>query len=299
MCEIWRITERAEISPQQLQDMLPDIERLEVEQVVFSGGEPLLHSDLGALARPLRALGIRLTLLTTGLLLERHAELAAECFDEVIVSLDGPPEVHDRVRRVPEAFGLLERGVRALGGRVPTAGRCTVQSENAGALRATVATARRLGLESISFLAADLSSEAFHRPGGWTAEKQAEVSGGPAALAVLEREVEALIVEEAASIEAGFIRESPEKLRRIAGRFREALGLAQPQAPRCNAPWVSAVVETDGALRPCFFHAEVGNVLAGGLAGGVNGARAEEFRSRLDVAEDPTCRRCVCSLYRA
>jgi hypothetical protein len=37
-------------------------------------------------------------------------------------------------------------------------------------------------------------------------------------------------------------------------------------APRCNAPWVSAVVETDGAVRPCFFQQAIGNLADGTLA---------------------------------
>ena len=54
---------------------------------------------------------IRLTLLTTGLLLGKNASQVAELFDDVIVSLDGPERIHDAIRRVDKAFILLQRGV--------------------------------------------------------------------------------------------------------------------------------------------------------------------------------------------
>jgi MoaA/NifB/PqqE/SkfB family radical SAM enzyme len=170
-----------------------------------------------------------------------------------------------------------------------------VQRENAGELRATVDAARSLGLRSISFLAADLTSTAFNRPDPWGPERRAEVELDAAGLTRLEAEVEALIAREAG---AGFVLENPAKLRRIVRHFRAALGLEEPEAPRCNAPWVSAVVEADGAVRPCFFHPPIGSLRQGTLAEVINGPTAAAFRGGLDVSRDPTCRRCACSLYR-
>src|SRR5207248_11086192 len=93
--------------------------------------------------------------------------------------------------------------------------------------------------------------------------------------------------------------ESPDKLRRIAHHYRAHIGLAEPAAPRCNAPWVSAVIESDGTVRPCFFHEPIGSVAQQSLLEVVTGPRAIEFRNALNIAENPICRRCVCSLYLA
>jgi len=294
MCDIWKTTDAREISVAELERHLGAIERLGVEWVVFSGGEPLLHSDLFQLARRLRRSGIRTTLLSTGLLLERHAARVAEDIDDVIVSLDGPPDVHDQIRRVPGAFQRLAAGVRALEQRrpgYPVAARCTVQALNAQHLRATVETARQLGLRALSFLAADLSSTAFNRPEPWPAQRQASIAPDPA---VLEQEVEALI---AAYPSDGFVAERPEKLRRLVAHFRAHQGLEPHVAPRCNAPWVSAVIEPNGDVRPCFFHPPVGNLSAVALDEVVNGPRAVAFRQNLRVADNPICQQCVCSLH--
>jgi radical SAM protein with 4Fe4S-binding SPASM domain len=72
--------------------------------------------------------------------------------------------------------------------------------------------------------------------------------------------------------------------------------LEQPKAPTCNAPWVSAVIEMDGAVRPCFFHPAIGNQRDATLESVLNSAQARNFRENLVIQEDPICRRCVCSL---
>ena len=77
MCDIWQITTRSEISPADVTGWLPEWRRLGVRRVLLSGGEPLMHSSLGELCAPLRDAGIDITLLTTGLLLKRHASNVA------------------------------------------------------------------------------------------------------------------------------------------------------------------------------------------------------------------------------
>ena len=148
---------------------------------------------------------------------EPNAARIVEGTDEVIVSLDGPAKIHDAIRRVPGAFARLAKGVGAvhrLSPDFPIGARCTVQGRNAAHLRATVKAAREMGLRSVSFLAADLSSTAFNRAVAWPADRQSTIAPE---LAALEREMECLIAEYPAD---GFVLESPEKLRRIVGHFR-------------------------------------------------------------------------------
>ena len=297
MCDIWKTDATREITAEELERHGGDIARLRVEWVVFSGGEPLMHSDLFRLCAVLRERNIRTTLLSSGLLLERYASRIVESIDDVIVSLDGPREVHNAIRRVPSAFDLLEAGVAALHRERPyfaVSARTTVQRRNCGLLRDTVEAARELALKSVSFLAADVSSEAFHRLNVWDSSRQNQVALAPEEIPVLENEVEALIQ----AGECGrFVAESAEKLRRIVTHFRAHLCQAAPMAPRCNAPWVSAILESDGVVRPCFFHRPIGTVANGAtLMDVLNGPEAIAFRSNLDVASNPVCRRCVCSL---
>jgi len=300
MCDIWKTPEGKAFRKADLEPHLASIRRLGVRWVVFSGGEPLMNAELPVLCEILRAENIRLTLLTTGLLLQKCASTVAAGFDDVIVSLDGPPEVHDKIRRVEKAFALLEAGVKALREQRPEmriTARTTVQKANHCHLRETVCAARRMNLNGISFLAADLTSSAFNRPLLWPASRQDEIGLSLREVAALEREIEALIQETGRASECGFIAETPEKLRRMARQFRVQLRLKAGESPICNAPWVSAVIETDGTVRPCFFHAAIGNLREGSLESIVNGEAGRAFRKNLDIANNAICQRCVCSLH--
>ncbi len=300
MCDIWRIRQAREIKPSDLEPHLESIRALGVRWVVFSGGEPQLNRELSTLAGMLRGEGVRLTLLTAGLLLEAHADETAAMVDDIIVSLDGPEEIHDRIRRVPHAFARLSRGIAAIRRVRPDiniGARTTVQKANHRALRASVAAAHAIGADSISFLAADVSSSAFNRAEPWDSSRQSEVALTVAETGDLEYEVEALIAESAPDLASGYIREGADKLRRIVHHFRAQLGLVDPVAPRCNAPWVSSVVEADGSVRPCFFQPLIGNIHDAPLSAIVNGPQAIAFRSQLKVADNPVCRQCVCPLH--
>lgn len=299
MCDIWKREANDELRAQDLQRHRASLENLGVHQVVLTGGEPLLHSDLGALCNFFHEQNIHLTLLTTGLLLHKRAEEVAVLFDDIIVSLDGPPEIHDAIRRITGAYNLIQKGVAAVrhhNPAIPITCRTTVQKANHRHLRKTIDAARALGLDSISFLAADLTSQAFNRALVWPGERQSEISLTLEETAALDDEIEQIIVEYEAGINHEYILESAAKLRRIPRRFREHLGLFPPQAPTCNAPWVSAVVEVDGAVRPCFFHPPIGNMASATLEEVLNGNLAQSFRESLNIESNPTCQRCVCSL---
>jgi Fe-coproporphyrin III synthase len=299
MCDIWKIRDAKEFSIADLERQIASFRELSVRWVVFTGGEPQKNSRLPVLARMLREEGIRVTLLTAGLLLETQAEAIAATVDDVIVSLDGPPALHNRIRRVPRAFERLAAGVQELRRfrpDIPVHARYTVQKLNHCCLRATAVAAKGIGLNSISFLAADVSSSAFNGQLSLL-EREERVALNAIEVEELEQEIECLIQEHGGDLTSGFISESPSKLGRIVRHFRAHLGQLEPVAPRCNAPWVSAVIDAGGDVRPCFFHRPLGNTRDRALHEILNGPQALQFRRNLDTANDPICRRCVCSLH--
>jgi MoaA/NifB/PqqE/SkfB family radical SAM enzyme len=299
MCDIWKTRDQNKIGVREIEPQLESIRRLGVRWIVFSGGEPLMNAELPEMCSLLRAKGIRLTLLSTGLLLKKCGGDVAANFNDVIVSLDGPREIHDGIRRVPGAFDLLREGVRALRNirsDIKITARSTVQKANHGHLMETVHAAKQLQLDGISFLAVDVTSTAFNRSLVWPLNRQIEIGLSLDELGVLENEIERLIAASGRDFEAGFVAESPQKLRRIARHFRAQLGMTAAESPVCNAPWVSAVIEADGSVRPCFFHPSIGNLSGTTLEAVINGPEGRNFRSTLDVASNPICRNCVCSL---
>lgn len=306
MCSIWRDGRGLAMEPESIAAEIDAWRAAGLERIVLSGGEPLRHPRLAALLGALACTPC--TLLTSGMTLEAQAPLLAEGpVDDVIVSLDGPPDLHNRIRGRADAYARVERGVarlRSLAPHLRISARCTVQRANVHALRQTVDSARALGLAGISFLAVDAHSQAFNR-----SELPDAVSGdhGPAAgllpdaqgLSDLEQELAALFASHGEAFAKGFIAESPAKLRRrLLEHFRAELGLGPRPGVGCNAPWVSAVVEADGQVRPCFFHAPTGRWQPGtrDLLTSWLEPEAAAFRAGLDVASHPLCQRCVCNL---
>jgi radical SAM protein with 4Fe4S-binding SPASM domain len=175
-----------------------------------------------------------------------------------------------------------------------------VQRANFESLRATVKAAHEIGLDRISFLAADVSSDAFNRPDGWSEAHVHQVALDTADVPLLDAELDALKREHGEDFASGFIAESPEKLRRRLSRYFAALAGDGDFSPNdCNAPWVSSVIEADGTVRPCFFQPPLGNIhTAGdkGLVSILNSREAVAWRQGLDTHRNEICRRCVCTL---
>jgi MoaA/NifB/PqqE/SkfB family radical SAM enzyme len=305
MCDIWRTTTRDEISAEVVAARLDEWRGLGVERTVLSGGEALMHSHLWELCAHLRRASIGITLLSTGLLLKRHARSVVQYCDDVVVSLDGPQATHDAIRNVPRAYERLAQGVHAVaaaaaerGVSVTLSARCTVQKQNYQQLRAVVRAARELGLARISFLAADVSTDAFNRPSGWDDDHIARVALTAGDLPLLQRELDSLEREHADDFASGFIAESAIKLRRRLYQYYAALTGSGGFFPnRCNAPWVSTVIESDGTVRPCFFQPPLGKLHgAESLLSILNSPQSLNWRAGLDIQRDAICRRCVCTL---
>ena len=120
MCDIWRLSTKSEIETKEVAAWLSEWRAFGVKRVVLGGGEALLHSHLWEMCELLRQADIGITVLSTGLLLRRHAlELVRYC-DDVVVSLDGPREIHDKIRNIPRAYDRLADGVAAVKAAEPS-----------------------------------------------------------------------------------------------------------------------------------------------------------------------------------
>jgi MoaA/NifB/PqqE/SkfB family radical SAM enzyme len=288
-CQVWKGASSPPLSLAERLRVVEDALAAGVTEALITGGEPLLSADLWAVAGRLHEGGARLMLATNGMLLGRYAAHVAAVFDEVYVSLDGPEAaVHDALRGVA-AFARVAEGVaavRAAAPALPLVARCVLHAGSIDAFRGTIDAARGLGCDHVSFLPLDASSGSF---GARPDLRRALVPSGTQ-VARFEAAVGAL--EGAGGFADGFVSESPAKLLRLARHLRASGGAGAFERPPCDAPWWSSVVEADGALRPCFFHAPVGDVRAGlGLLRQGDGYRRALAAIR---ADNDTCARCVC-----
>jgi len=83
--------------------------------VSLFGGEPFLYPDIMPLIAEVKRRGLTCTVITNGGRLEALArELVELGIDSIAVSIDGPPEVHDRIRGRSDSFAKAEAGIRAI-----------------------------------------------------------------------------------------------------------------------------------------------------------------------------------------
>jgi MoaA/NifB/PqqE/SkfB family radical SAM enzyme len=300
MCDIWKGNGHTQqLSEADVRGLLVPLKKLNTQWVVMSGGEALMNPNLFRLCDILRVEGMKITILSTGLLLKRYAEQVVNQTDEVIVSLDGAEAVHNAIRRIPNAYQKLREGVRAvkaLDPDFPISARCVIQRLNFADWPNIVDAAHEIGLDQISFLPADVSTEAFNRAELWGEERIEEVKLDAAQLPQLKAVIELLITNYASDFAFHYIAESPDKIRRVYDYYAAFYGLTDFPLVRCNAPWVSTVVEADGTVRPCFFHHALGNIRETPLPELLNSPSAIAFRQNLDMDADSICRKCVCSL---
>ncbi|HKB43550.1 MAG TPA: radical SAM protein, partial [Chitinophagaceae bacterium] len=242
---------------------------------------------------------IKVSLLSTGLTLKKYAEQLVTWVNDIIVSLDGNKEIHNSIRNIPDAFQKLKEGVHSIKSLVPgfkITARTVIHRLNFRHWADIIESAKEIGVNQISFLPADVSSHAFNREVLWSDQRQHEILLNKNEVEELKTITESIIEIYVADFDSHFIAESPEKLRKIYSYYAAFYGLNPFPYKKCNAPWVSAVVEADGTVRPCFFHAPLGNIREDSLSTILNNEKSIGFRKNLDMNADNTCIKCVCYL---
>jgi MoaA/NifB/PqqE/SkfB family radical SAM enzyme len=294
-CDWWKSSGAGDLELKEIERLADSLPMLGTKLVLFSGGEPLLRPEVFDAARVFRERGMRLHLLTSGVLLERCADEVSKHFSRVIVSLDATNEALYHAIRGVAALTTVERGVarlRRLAPDIPITARATLHRLNFRELPRLIDHAHAMALDQISFLPADVSSTAFGRE---RPIDPASLALSACEIAELDDLVEQTIDDHADDFSSGFVAESPAKLRGLS-RYYAALGGGGPfPSVTCNAPYMSVVVEADGSVRPCFFHAPVGNIRESPL-GSIVEHNLPAFRRGLDLSSDPVCARCVCSM---
>jgi len=300
MCDIWKGNSNVkQLEEKDVEKLLSSLQILNTKLIVMSGGEALMHPNFFRLCEIIKAQNIKITLLSTGLLLKKYTNEIISNTDEVIVSLDGSGKVHDKIRNIPGAYEKLREGVQELKRLDPNfriTARCVIQKENFDDFPNIVDAARELGLDQISFLAADVTTDAFNRPELWDDKKVSEVKISRDELNQFKDIIESLITTHSNDFRTNFIAESPDKIRRFYHYYAAYYGEDKFPEMKCNAPWVSAVIEADGGVRPCFFHQVIGDIRKNSLSEIINSEKSISFRKNLDIQNNEICEKCVCYL---
>jgi MoaA/NifB/PqqE/SkfB family radical SAM enzyme len=300
MCDIWKDNRNLkQLNESDIRELLVSLKKLGTRQVLMSGGEALLNPHFFKFCQIIRGHNIKISLLSTGLTLSKHADQLVKWVNDIIISLDGPEELHNQIRNIPGAYQKLKEGIREIRKISPSfqiTARTVIHRLNFRHWPEIVASAKDLGVQQVSFLPADISSHAFNREILWSDERQQDILPKEHELEDLRNITVAIISKYKSPNEKIFIAESPAKLMNIFYYYAAFYQRNPFPYKKCNAPWVSTVVEADGTVRPCFFHPAVGNIRVHSLTQILNNEKSIRFREELDIDKDPVCVKCVCYL---
>ena len=293
-CSIWKNNEWLKIpGERQMTDALLDelyktLPGWRPRQILLSGGEPVIHPRFADTVRKFKEIAGKVCVITNGLLLNSCEATALEAVDEFYISFDAPdPDTYEKIRgvdgfvRLEASLNLLKKGTHQ---RPRIVARCTLQRDNVRRVPELITAARKFGFDWISFLAVDITSQAFSRDQHGLPDAR-DIRPSVEDLQIMETDLVSLDCDD------HFVEGGAGRLRRILQYFRALIGEDDFPSVRCNAPWTSVVIETTGKIRGCFFHAVIGDFR------NINGEAAIDFRRRLNISADPTCRRCVCSKF--
>ncbi|MCS7124977.1 MAG: radical SAM protein [Candidatus Bathyarchaeota archaeon] len=116
-CDWWKMV-KPELPTGKALAVIDNLCSLGVAFFDFSGGEPLLREDLTILAGRASAHNCLVSVNTNATLLKRRkTSKIADAFDVVVVSMDGPEKLHDKIRGVSGVFQRAVETIKALKSR--------------------------------------------------------------------------------------------------------------------------------------------------------------------------------------
>ncbi|MBL7135820.1 MAG: radical SAM protein [Candidatus Marinimicrobia bacterium] len=102
------------LSLKEIETLINDVKHFKPNITLF-GGEPMLYPNWIKVVESIKSAGLRCNIISNSVLISRWAQEMVDIgLDEIIFSLDGPEEIHDKIRRVPGTFKKSIEGFHIL-----------------------------------------------------------------------------------------------------------------------------------------------------------------------------------------
>lgn len=318
MCDVGTFNEQSNFFKnlridRKLHEILPEVfERVvnEVKQyncvMAINGTEPMMYKPLGELIEITNRAGLTGSVTTGAYNLEDRAhELADAGLKRLLVSLDGPPEVHNQIRGRKQVFERATHGIEMFVEQAQknnytpeVTANFTITSLNFGELVNFYHSVRNMGLARINFVnmnfvTDDMAREHNAKWGGrYTATQNCisdEVQPGKVDVAVLSEQIREL--EAIGDERVHFL---PNFERKALTRYYEQPEQFLGNIP-CMSSWFIAQVMADGEIIPytrCY-HVPFGNINEQPFLEAWNSDAANAWRRDLRRHRRfPACTRC-------
>jgi Fe-coproporphyrin III synthase len=281
--------------------------------------EPMIHPKILDFCRTIVTQGFYCEMTSNGTMLPRHAEKLVESgLDDLVISIDGPPEVHDRVRGRARTFEQLSSGLERLNAAKQRLGRdrprvrfsFTITDANYNHILEFIQAVEPL--EPAEIMISHLNFISDRMAEVHNAQYDGDLSVVRSNLGDIQPEEMpvAILWEELQRVKAYARDRSADPARRfprvsitpdvtdvdlLDTYYREHLTFVGGR--NCTDPWKLMMIKTDGTVIPAHgrcYNFPVGNVTEQTLPDIWNGARFLQLRSTLREAGGtlPACARC-------
>ena len=301
----------AALSVDEVKALVDDVKGFKPNITLF-GGEPLLYRGWQDVVTHVKQAGLRCNMISNCALLTKHAEEVLDVgVDEIILSLDGPEDIHDEVRGREGTFARVRDGLQALAAAKAARGvarplvnvSSVVFENNYRVMDKTLSTAEGLGADSITFHhLIFINPEIYSRHCAFFSDKfgvsESDWQGfvreslpeiDPEALLAKLAEVKSADTSVDVSVYPNL---TDDEVRRY---YREFNFLPTSYKRRCMSPWMVAYIFPDGTVRPCNSLCFVaGNLRENTFREIWNSPRYVDFRKTLKAERlFPACVRCT------
>jgi len=278
--------------------------------ISFNLTEPLLNKNITSFIECVIKNKMRCEVVTNGYLLGKFAEEFVEVgLPSINISIDGPPEVHNLIRGMPDSFEKAYEGIQQIIGAKRELNKelpkiyiaFAISNYNSHCLEDTARIFKDSGVAGIAFTHLNFISESMAKAHNNEFGHVCKVR--PSSISVinpedvdefvLTKQIE--LVKEKYPDFAGF---SPDlgTLQEVKTYYKTTEFLFRN---KCFTPWRNAQILSNGDVIPLSrcFHIVMGNIHERNFKEIWNGAVARNFRKELrKIGATPACSRC-CAIY--
>ena len=302
------------LDPEVLYKLFDEVRSFRPNITLF-GGEPSMYPGWIDIVKGVKDRGMRCNIVTNGTLVGEYAdEIVASGLDEIILSLDGIGDRHDRIRGVKGTYEKLLSGfamlkkARQKGSRPIVRINCTVSEDNYESLHELLNAAEVMGAESVTFhhllfLGKEVvqQHERFYTERfqldsrdwwGFAREELPRIDTD-----VLLEQMNKIRSHTSGAKASFYPNFTPEEIRRY---YTEFSFRPDSYSTKCMSPWMTAYVFPDGSVKP--YHSmsfSAGNIKEHGFIEIWNNQKYKRYRKTVkDIGCFAVCTKGCTELYR-
>jgi len=270
LCDCWQTKQKTLHTLEQLRPTIHWLKQsMQNQNVMVSGGEPLLHPEIQQIAREIKQNQMHVLLNTNGLLLHRHNWIDSQTVDEVVVSMDGYDAVSYKTVRGLDGYARVWSNIADLkrkDSKLRVSLRLILNSVNINQVTEILRQAKLGGIDRVGVSPLDITNLTFGRK-QVNIDQTAQWSQQflPSETQMREFHHDLFHSEDLKEyISEGLCDWSIEDFERCLDYYRVLRSGRQVNFSNelCLFPTNSLVIDYDGGIKPCFYQPAIASLEA-------------------------------------